>query len=161
MFEETPCDTEVGGSIYSYILYSGSSTLAAHIKRRYVPGCGCALHGNKPTSVWLVNGWRHTFVSTWEPPPVVLFILDRRCCRAPRAQETPYKTCFVKLPVAVSGRNNSYSLHGSGRNGCSAFGVASAVALWVVRVWFRQLCHQNPQPFTKYNCSYNCTVAIL
>ena len=41
---------------------------------------------NKPTSVWLVNGWRHISVSTWEPPPVVLFILDRHCCRVPRAQ---------------------------------------------------------------------------
>ena len=55
---------------------------------------------------------------------------------------------FLKLPVAVSGRNKSYSSYGSGPIGCSAFGVASAVALWVVRVWFRQLCRSNSQPFT-------------
>ena len=68
---------------------------------------------------------------------------------------------FCKVACRCQRPQLSYSSYGSGPIGCSAFGVASAVALWVVRVWFRQLCHQNPQPFTKYNCSYNCTVAIL
>ena len=43
----------------------------------------------KPTSVWLVNGWRHISVSTREPPTSSCFVVLDRCChRAPRAQDT-------------------------------------------------------------------------
>ena len=95
VFEETPCDTEVGGSIYVYI-YVYIHILWLKHKRRYVPGCGCALSGNKPTSVWLVYGCCHISVNTWDPLTSSCFVvLDRCCCRAPRAQETLAKHVCV------------------------------------------------------------------
>ena len=50
----------------------------------------------KPTSAWLVDGWRHTFVSTREPPTSSCFVVLDRCChRAPKAQETLAKHVCV------------------------------------------------------------------
>ena len=59
VFEETPCDTEVGGSIYAYIYVYIHILWLKHTKKRYVHGCGLALNGNKPIFAWLVNGCCH------------------------------------------------------------------------------------------------------
>ena len=57
----------------------------------------------KPTSAWLVDGWRHTFVSTWEPPTSSCFVVLDRCChRAPRAQETLSTTCLCCLSLSAA-----------------------------------------------------------
>ena len=47
VFEETPCDTEVGGSIYAYIYVYIHILWLKHTKKRYVHGYGLAPHGTK------------------------------------------------------------------------------------------------------------------
>jgi len=140
VFEETPCDTEVGGSIYVYILYSGSSTTKS--ATFLVVPVQCMV--TSFTCVWLVCACALTSSVTRTRVGSPTLLIGPRL----RAQAM-ITNSLLKLPVAVSGRNKSYSSYGSGPIGCSAFGVASAVALGVVRVWFRQLCRQNPQPSIK------------
>ena len=86
--------------MYTYI-YSGSST------PKSATFMAVALHlmVQKPTSAWLVDGWRHTFVSTWEPPTSSCFVVLDRCChRAPKGSSDCINNLSL-LPVAVSGRN--------------------------------------------------------
>ena len=95
-----------------------------HNKRYYVPGCSRAIHGNKFHLRVAGMCLRLTFsvARTRVGSPTLLIgpLL--------RAQAV-ITNSFLKLPLAVSGRNKSYSSHGSGSIGCSAVGVASAVAL--------------------------------
>jgi hypothetical protein len=47
VFKETPCDTEVGGSIYIHTYCTLAQAHQLHNKRRKVHGCGCATHGTR------------------------------------------------------------------------------------------------------------------
>ena len=84
--------------MYTYI-YSGSST------PKSATFMAVALHlmVQKPTSAWLVDGWRHISVSTREPPTSSCFVVLDRCChRAPRAQETLSTTCLCCLSLSAA-----------------------------------------------------------
>ena len=76
--------------------------------------------------------------TTWGP--VTCCVVDiGPALRCQWAQEALNNIC-LKLPDAVSGRNRVIACMVVVTIGCSAFGVASAVALWVFRVLFCQLC---------------------
>ena len=100
VFEETPCDTEVGGSIYAYIYVYIHILWLKHTSctRKGATFMAVALHlmVQKTIFVWLVNGCCHISVNTWDPLTSSCFVvLDRCCCRAPRAQETLAKHVCV------------------------------------------------------------------
>ena len=93
----------------------------------------------KSICAWLVNACVCQWIRHHVGPATCCVVDLGPALRCQCAQEALNKNS-LKLPVAVSGRNRVTDCMVVVAIGCSAFGVASAVALWVLRVLFCQLC---------------------